>query len=150
MKEETTTHIGRGETVVLDILKFLFPTRKFFTQVKLTGLVAGRMPKYWNLVGKTTDPPTLSQRQLKETIDIVMATEKNDKLMDIVAIRIQDPHHKGRGYAKHDVIQAELLGACKIKVCDFNWYECQYIWKDEINVTTVEEVIENLRLFKII
>lgn len=141
LQEDTTTHIGRGEVVVLDILKFLFPTRKFFQQVKLTALVSSRKPKGW---------PELSQRQLKETIDIVMATEKNNKLIDIVAVRIQDPHHKGRGYSRHDVIQAELLEACKIKVCDFNWYECEYIWKDEINVTTVEEVIENLRLFKII
>ena len=141
MQEETTTHIGKGETVVLDILKFLFPTRKFYTQVKLTGLVAGRMPKDW---------PGLSSRQLKETIDIVMAIEKNDKLMDIVAIRVQDPHHKGKGYSRHDVIQRDLLESSSIDVCDFNWYECEYIWKNEINVNTVEEVIENLRLFKII
>ncbi len=141
MKEETTTHIGRGETVVLDILKFLFPTRKFFTQVKLTGLVAGRKPKDW---------PELSQRQLKETIDIVMTIEKNDKITNIVAIRIQDPHHKGRGISRVDTIQADLLESCGISICDFNWYECQYIWKDEINVATVEEVITNLKLYKII
>jgi len=141
MKEETTTHIGRGETVVLDILKFLFPTRQFFSQVKLTGLVADRKPKEW---------PELSQRQLKETIDIVMATEKNGKLMDIVAIRIQDPHHKGRGSAKHDGIQGELLQACEIKVCDFNWYECVQIWDDKVNLQTVEEVIAILRLFNVI
>ena len=141
MKEETTTHIGKGETVVLDILKFLFPNCKFFTQVKLTGLVAGRMPKDWQ---------ELSKRQLKETIDIVMATEKNDKLIDIVAIRIQDPHHKGRGYSHFDVLQGDLLESSGIDVCDFNWYECKHIWKDEVNVATVEEVITTLRLHKII
>jgi hypothetical protein len=139
--EEQTTIIGRGERVVLDILKFLFPTKSFFIQVKLTGLVAGRLPKDW---------PPLSQRQMKETIDIVMATEKAGKISDIIALRVQDEHHKGRGYAKHDVIQAEILEACKIKVCDFNWYECVDIWKDKVNVATVEEIIENLRLFKII
>ncbi len=141
MKEETTTHIGRGEVVVLDTLKFLFPTRKFFQQVKLTALVSSRTPKGW---------PELSQRQLKETIDIVMAVEKNDTIKDIVAIRIQDPHHKGRGYAKHDAIQAQLLEACKIKVCDFNWYECVEIWEDKINIKTIEEIIAILRLFNVI
>ena len=141
MKEEVTTHIGRGEAVVLDILKFLFPTRKFFTQVKLTGLVADRKPKDW---------PELSSRQLKETIDIVMATEKDDKLKDIVAIRIQDPHHRGSGAAKHDGIQAQLLEACKVKVCDFNWYECVQIWDDKVNLKTVEEIIAILRLFNVI
>ncbi len=136
-----TTKVGKGELAVLNILKFLFPTRKFFTQVKLTGLVAGRMPKDW---------PELSSRQLKETIDIVMAIEKNDKLINIVAIRVQDPHHKGRGYSRHDVIQGDLLESSGIDVCDFNWYECNHIWKDEINLVTVEEVITNLRLNKII
>ena len=145
MREETTTHLGRGELVVLNILKFLFPTKKFFTQVKLTALASNRLPKEW---------PPLSERQLKETVDIVMATEKTKgaevMLKDIVVFRVQDPHHKGNIYAKHDVIQADLLEACNIKVCDFNWYECKHIWKDEINVATVAEVITILRLYKII
>ena len=141
LQEDMTTKVGRGELAVLNILKFLFPTRIFFTQVKLVGLVAGRKPKDW---------PELSSRQLKETIDIVMAVEKNDKLTKIVAVRIQDPHHKGRGYSHNDVLQGDLLESSGIDVCDFNWYECNHIWKDEINVVTVEEVITNLRLHKII
>lgn len=146
MIEDTETFVGRGEDVVLDILRFLYPRRRFFTQVKLPGLVSNRTPK---------DYPPLSQRQLKETIDIVMATEKPhpfteiEKVKNIVAFRIQDPHHKGPGYARHDKIQAELLEDCGIKVCDFNWYECKHIWNNKINVDTVEEVINCLRLFKI-
>ena len=69
--------IGQGEVAALEIVKDMFGnSSEYLTQVKLSDMVS---PEYLE---------TFSDRQLKETIDIVVVT-----VFENLAIRVQDKHH---------------------------------------------------------
>ena len=109
--------IGQGEVATLEIVKEIFGnSSEYLTQVKLSDMVA---PEYLE---------TFSDRQLKETIDIVVVT-----LFEYIAIRVQDKHHTSSRMATIDQIQKQILEWNGWKVIDVWHYECKELWKDKVN-----------------
>ena len=109
--------IGQGEVAALEIIKDMFGNScDYLTQVKLSDMVS---PEYLE---------TFSDRQLKETIDIVVVT-----LFECLAIRVQDKHHSSARMATIDNIQKLMLEWNGWKVIDIWHYECKELWKDKVN-----------------
>ena len=109
--------IGQGEVATLEIMKEMFGnSSEYMTQVKLSNMVT---PEYLE---------TFSDRQLKETIDIVVVT-----LFENLAIRVQDKHHASARMATIDNIQKNMLEWNGWKVIDIWYYECKELWKDRVN-----------------
>ena len=109
--------IGQGEVAALEIIKDMFGNAcEYLTQVKLSDMVT---PEYLD---------TFSDRQLKETIDIVVDTG-----FQYLAIRVQDKHHASARMATIDNIQKLMLEWNGWKVIDIWHYECKELWKDKIN-----------------
>ena len=109
--------IGQGEVAALEIIKDMFgKSSEYLTQVKLSDMVA---PEYLE---------TFSDRQLKETIDIVVDTG-----FQYLAIRVQDKHHASARMATIDNIQKLMLEWNGWKVIDIWHYECKELWKDKVN-----------------
>ena len=109
--------IGQGEVAALEIIKDMFGNScEYLTQVKLSDMVT---PEYLD---------TFSDRQLKETIDIVVDTG-----FQYLAIRVQDKHHSSARMATIDNIQKLMLEWNGWKVIDVWHYECEELWKDKVN-----------------
>ena len=109
--------IGQGEVAALEIVKDMFGnSSEYMTQVKLSDMVT---PEYLE---------TFSDRQLKETIDIVVIT-----VFEFLAIRIQDKHHASSRMSTIDNIQKNMLEWNGWKVIDVWHYECKELWKDKVN-----------------
>ena len=109
--------IGQGEVAALEIVKGMFgDSSEYIIQVKLSDMVT---PEYLE---------TFSDRQLKETIDIVVVTP-----FEFLAIRIQDKHHASARMASIDNIQKLMLEWNGWKVIDVWHYECKELWKDKVN-----------------
>jgi hypothetical protein len=109
--------IGQGEVAALEIIKDMFGNScEYITQVKLSDMVTNEYLE------------TLSDRQLKETIDIVVLTG-----FHYLAIRIQDKHHTSARMATIDNIQKLMLEWNGWKVIDIWHYECKELWKDKVN-----------------
>ena len=109
--------IGQGEVAALEIIKDMFGNScEYLTQVKLSDMVT---PEYLD---------TFSDRQLKETIDIVVDTG-----FQYLAIRVQDKHHASARMATIDNIQKLMLEWNGWKVIDIWHYECRELWKDKVN-----------------
>ena len=109
--------IGQGEVAALKIVKDMFGnSSEYLTQVKLSNMVS---PEYLE---------TFSDRQLKETIDIVVVTP-----FEFLAIRIQDKHHASARMSTIDIIQKNMLEWNVWKVIDVWHYECKELWKDKVN-----------------
>ena len=109
--------IGQGEVAALKIVKDMFGnSSEYLTQVKLSNMVS---PEYLE---------TFSDRQLKETIDIVVVTP-----FEFLAIRIQDKHHASVRMSTIDNIQKNMLEWNGWKVIDVWHYECKELWKDKVN-----------------
>ena len=121
--------IGQGEVAALEIIKDMFGNScEYLTQVKLSDMVS---PDYLE---------TLSDRQLKETIDIVVDTG-----FQYLAIRVQDKHHSSARMATIDNIQKLMLEWNGWKVVDIWHYECKELWKDKINDKSRKELIKVLK-----
>ena len=109
--------IGQGEVAALEIIKDMFGNScEYLTQVKLSDMVT---PEYLD---------TFSDRQLKETIDIVVDTG-----FQYLAIRVQDKHPASARMATIDNIQKLMLEWNGWKVIDIWHYECRELWKDKVN-----------------
>lgn len=135
--------IGTGEDTTYKIAKLLFPNWHYYRQTPLPGLISARMPQ---------DYPELSLRQLKETIDIVITDGKGDGdifAARIIAIRVQDKHHKGEITARNDRHQLEILKDAKIEVIDILWNECLQIFRERYNCKSVIEFLEMMKMGKV-
>jgi len=118
--------IGYGETSAVEILKQLFPDKEIKTQVSLKSLLTSDWAN------------DLSERQCKETLDIVVYTDP------IIVVRVQDPHHKGNITSARDLVQKKTLEWCDMKVVDLQFYECINLMKELVNDSSREEVKEAL------
>ena len=112
IKDSEGNIIGRGEYSVFEMLVTLFPDKELKTQVKFIDLLT----EEW--------ADTVSERQEKETIDIVVYTDP------ILAIRVQDPHHSGRITAQRDLVQKKTLEWNGLRVIDIQHYNCPNIMKE--------------------
>lgn len=124
--DENGYFIGKGEYVTFDLLSQLFPNVELKIQVKFQDLLKGE----W--------VDTVTERQEKETIDIVVYTDP------IIAVRVQDPHHTGRITAMRDKVQRKTLEWNNIRVVDLNHYDCVNIMKEKRNDEAMRELLEAL------
>lgn len=126
IKEDTGTIIGRGENVLVDILKEKLPGAKIYTQVHLKYLVPKEEVKLF------------SERQVKETIDILLI-HKNKWY----ACRVQDGRHqKGPVLMQADLVQKTLIKRYhgKNSVIDFRESECKTLFLNKNNWFSQSEV----------
>lgn len=126
----TSEIIGAGEIATKNILKGLFPLGTVHGQVPLRTLVR---QKYIS---------SLSERQQKETIDIVL--ERNNEKP--IAIRVQDRHHMGGKMGSIDKIQERELTLIGLKVIDIWYYEAPQTFKDRESKEAQHEITKILKL----
>jgi hypothetical protein len=89
---------------------------------------------------------TLSERQLRETLDIVIFRPTKPTIV----IRVQDKHHDSILKTGQDVVQKQLLEWNGCFVVDLPHQECPTLWTDVVNEDSVEEVSVYLRKAKLI
>jgi len=123
--------IGQGERATLTILKEMFgEIAEYKTQMLLRDMV-------------TRDyEDTFSQRQMKETIDIVVFP----MLTPPIAVRIQDKHHNTQRMGIIDNIQQNMLKWNGYFVVDIHYYECPEVFKDKVNDTSRQEIIDSFKV----
>lgn len=124
--------IGKGEDTCLAILKDLFNGAEFQTQVPLKKLIS----EEWI--------DTLTERQEKETIDIVVL--KDDKK---IAVRVQDKRHNGFHLAQRDIVQKKTLEWNNCLVVDLDEQECPILFKELLNDESIKEVKSAFSLLSI-
>jgi uncharacterized protein YutD len=118
-------YIGQGEVAALTIMKDMFGEFcEYYTQYPLVKMVDDESLS------------TFSERQKKETIDIVMFTG----LTQPIAVRIQDKHHASIRMSQIDGIQRQMLEYCGWLVADVWHYECIELWKDLVNKKSRDEL----------
>lgn len=116
--------VGRGEVVAKQILHHMFPEAEIITQVPLYKLLTNE----WRM--------ELSERQQKETIDIVVKR----KFKKVLCVRIQDKHHNTERFYRIDAVQRHLLEESHCKVVDIPEVECPYLFKDRYNDKSFNEL----------
>ena len=121
--------IGTGEDTVYEILKELFDEDDIKRQYKFCELMNEEFKG------------TLGERQLKETIDIIVFRKAKKTLV----IRVQDKHHTGLVTSSRDIIQKQMLewNNCIVVAVWFN--ECPNIWKEELNDGSRNELTDLLK-----
>lgn len=127
-KDEKGNIIGKGEISAVEILKDMFPTYEIKTQVALSTL----LQKDW--------ADDLSERQQKETIDIVIFASP------VIAIRVQDSHHRGKITTSRDIVQRKTLEWNNVKVVDLLDIECTELMKERINEKSKNEIKKALEV----
>jgi len=108
-------YIGMGETTAFKILSELFPNDGIQIQVPLTKLLTKEYEEY------------TSERQKKETIDIVIKREKRQPL----CIRIQDKRHNSTRMSMIDKAQKKTLELSGCIVIDLWYYECPGLFMED-------------------
>ena len=122
--------IGQGERAALSILKTVFGEE---CEYKIQYLFAKLMK------GDFLD--TLSERQKKETLDIVVFRP----VKPTIVFRIQDKHHDSILKTSQYVVQRQMLEWNGCQVVDLPHQECPTLWKDIVNEDSMEEVMFFLR-----
>ena len=125
-KDKHGNFIGMGEDTVYDILKEWYPKSKVARQTLLTNLLKGD----WL--------DDLSERQQKETLDLVIFTDNKNPIV----IRVQDKHHSGSMQGIRDVTQKKILQWNDIVVVDVQHYNCPEIFKEKNNNEAWRELKE--------
>ncbi len=118
-------YIGQGEVAALAIIKDMFGDFcEYDVQYPLIRMV------------DKDSLSTFSERQKKETVDIVIFTG----LTQPIVVRIQDRHHNSIRMAQIDDIQRQMLEYNGWLVADVWHYECVELWKDFVNEKSEEEL----------
>lgn len=126
IREDKSTIIGRGEKVLVEILKSQLPGVKIYTQVHLKYFVPREEVR------------SFSERSCKETID-VLAIHKGKWY----ACRVQDSRHqKGPVLMQADLVQKNLIQRYhgKNSVIDFRESECKNLFGNKNNWYSHSEV----------
>ena len=127
--------IGEGERSALTILKSIFGNEcEYKTQYLFSKLM------------KTDFYDTLSDRQLRETLDIVIFRPTKPTIV----VRVQDKHHDSILKTGQDVVQKQMLEWNSCIVVDLPHQECPILWKEEVNEESFEEVSIYLRKAKLL
>ena len=129
MKRIDDRFIGKGEKSALAILKKIFPTADIQIQFPFSNLMNEQF------FG------SLSDRQKKETLDIVVFREEDSTIV----IRVQDKTHVGTMKAVRDTVQKKMLEWNDCKVVDLWFYDCPNIWKEEVNDASRTELLTIFR-----
>ena len=137
IQEDNSTIIGRGEKVLVQILKEKLPDAKIYTQVHLKYLVPSEEVKLF------------SERQIKETVDVLLIYQKH-----WMVFRVQDSRHqKGIVLMQADQIQKRLIQKYhgEKSVIELRESECKILFSNINNWYSQSEVgvqceLEGLRL----
>jgi hypothetical protein len=120
--------IGKGEETALSILKDMYGESAEYTiQVSFRSL----LNEEWQ--------GTLTERQEKETLDIVVKTN-----LKTVVFRIQDAHHRGMHTAERDLVQKKTLEWNGHTVVDLWNHDCPELFKEKKNSKSIAEVKESM------
>ena len=123
--------IGQGERSALKILKSIFGNTE--CEFKIQYLFQKLMKGEW--------ADTLSERQEKETLDIVIFRITKPTIV----IRVQDKHHDSILKTSQDRVQKQMLEWNGCIVVDLWHEECPTLWSEEVNEKSIEEVSVYLR-----
>ena len=123
--------IGQGERSALKILKSIFGNTE--CEFKIQYLFQKLMKGEW--------ADTLSERQEKETLDIVIFRITKPTIV----IRVQDKHHDSILKTSQDNVQKQMLEWNGCIVVDLWHEECPTLWSEEVNEKSIEEVSVYLR-----
>jgi len=116
--------VGRGEEVAVKILHEIFPKAQIVTQVPLHKLLSHE----WRI--------ELSERQLKESIDIVVKRKHRKPL----CVRIQDKHHNTLRFSQIDGAQKFMLEHSRCNVVDIPEVECPQLFKNRYSADSIKEL----------
>lgn len=122
-------YIGSGEDTCFEILTELYPSAIIKRQVKFTTLMSDEFKD------------TLGERQLKETLDLVIF----DIDSETIVVRVQDRHHKGQRTSHVDVIQKQMLEWNNCKVIDVWYNDCPNIFLESNCKESRQELISCLK-----
>ena len=124
--------IGKGEETALSILKDMYgENAEYRIQVPFRNL----LNEEWQ--------GTLTERQEKETLDIVVKTN-----LKTIVFRIQDAHHRGMHTAERDLVQKKTLEWNGHTVVDLWDHDCPELFKEKKNPKSVAEVKESMSFAK--
>jgi len=117
--------IGKGERSALKILiELIGEEGDYKTQYPFKNLMRGDYVD------------TLSDRQTKETLDIVVFQDSKETIV----IRVQGGDHTGILKSARDTVQKKMLEWNGCKVIDLWYYECPQLWKEKVNEASRLEV----------
>ena len=133
--------IGKGEETALSILKDMYgENAEYRIQVPFRDL----LDEEWK--------GTLTERQEKETLDIVITVNTKNKADlnwdHIVVFRIQDAHHRGMHTAERDLVQKKTLEWNGHTVVDLWDHDCPELFKEKKNAKSIAEVKESMSFVK--
>ena len=123
-----TVIIGKGEKTALEVLKEIYEEDvENKTQVQFKDLMSYDFSE------------DLSERQQKETVDIVLFSGFNP-----VCVRVQGGDHTGILKSARDTVQKQMLEWCNCVVVDLWFHDCPELFKEKLNDESRREVREAL------
>jgi CO dehydrogenase/acetyl-CoA synthase gamma subunit (corrinoid Fe-S protein) len=123
-----TVIIGKGEKTALEVLKEIYGEDvEYRTQIQFKHLMN------YDFVDD------LSERQQKETVDIVLFSGFNP-----VCVRVQGGDHTGILKSARDTVQKQMLEWCNCTVVDLWFHDCPELFKEKLNDKSRREVREAL------
>ena len=132
--------IGRGEETALAILKDLYgEDAEYRIQVPFRDLLT----EEWQ--------GTLTERQEKETLDIVVTINCEDTFLKnntkTIVFRIQDAHHRGMHTQERDLVQKKTLEGNGHFVVDVWDHDCPNLFKED-KEKAISEIKESISFEK--
>jgi len=123
-----TVIIGKGEKTALEVLKEIYGEDvEYRTQIQFKDLMNFEFSE------------DLSERQQKETVDIVLFSGFNP-----VCVRVQGGDHTGILKSARDTVQKQMLEWCNCVVVDLWFHDCPELFKEKLNDESRREVREAL------
>ena len=123
-----TVIIGKGEKTALEVLKEIYGKDiEYSTQIQFKHLMN------YEFIDD------LSERQQKETVDIVLFSGFNP-----VCVRVQGGDHTGILKSARDTVQKQMLEWCNCIVVDVWFHDCPELFKEKLNDESRREVREAL------
>ena len=123
-----TVIIGKGEKTALEVLKEIYGRDvEYSTQIQFKHLMNNEFVD------------DLSERQQKETVDIVLFSGFNP-----VCVRVQGGDHTGILKSARDTVQKQMLEWCNCIVVDLWFHDCPELFKEKLNDESRREVREAL------
>ena len=124
-----TVIIGKGEKTALEVLKEIYGKDvEYSTQIQFKHLMNNEFVD------------DLSERQQKETVDIVLFSGFNP-----VCVRVQGGDHTGILKSARDTVQKQMLEWCNCIVVDLWFHDCPELFKEKLNDESRREVREALK-----
>ena len=123
-----TVIIGKGEKTALEVLKEIYGKDvEYSIQIQFKHLMNREFVD------------DLSERQQKETVDIVLFSGFNP-----VCVRVQGGDHTGILKSARDTVQKQMLEWCNCVVVDLWFHDCPELFKEKLNDESRREVREAL------